>query len=547
MFSAAKPLRPQLCILYIWASLASRHTADAGKGVLGELMKFEMEAQMRLEQKMKLAPRMIQSMEILQLPILALQERIEQELNSNPVLEMAEPSNPEDAGPVERQSQDDIGEKDLVVDTDNNKVKDFERLDSLDDDYNDYMSRGEVFHRRTGSDESDRKLEAIKNTAAPPQSLHEHLTEQWQLVEAADGVKKAGSIIIDYIDERGYLTVRLEQLYNKDKADFTFDDLKQALQLVQKLEPAGVGARDLRECLLIQLVRRSESEDGMSQSSEDMSFEQRLVSEHMDELLENRLPSIARKMNCSVEEINRAIGRIAKLDTSPGLQIASVRNNPITADVIVEYLEDSDQLRRSDSEASDYSVRLADSDLPTLRVNSYYAKMAKDAKVNEKTKKFLQNNIRSAQWVIDAIEQRKNTLLKVARSIVKYQRDFFDKGQLYLKPLPMSKVADDIGVHLATVSRAVAGKYVQCSWGILPLRKFFSGGTEDAGGQEHSWEAIRAKLQQIIDDEDKSKPLSDDQIRKKLAEAGINNLARRTIAKYRKLLKIPTARFRKKY
>jgi RNA polymerase sigma-54 factor len=180
-------------------------------------------------------------------------------------------------------------------------------------------------------------------------------------------------------------------------------------------------------------------------------------------------------------------------------------------------------------------------------VNSYYAKMAKDAKVNEKTKQFLQNNIRSAQWVIDAIEQRKNTLLKVARSIVKYQRDFFDKGQLYLKPLPMSKIADEVGVHLATVSRAVAGKYVQCSWGILPLRKFFSGGTEDTQGQEHSWEAIRAQLQQIIDAEDKCKPLSDDQIRNKLAEAGINNLARRTIAKYRKLLNIPTARFRKKY
>jgi RNA polymerase sigma-54 factor len=490
-------------------------------------MKFGMEAQMRIEQQMKLAPRMIQSMEILQLPILALQERIEQELNSNPVLEMEEPSNPEGTGVVDRLPQDDIGEKDLIVDTDNNKVKDFERLDSLGDDYRDYMSRGEVFRRRTSPDEQDRKLEAINNTAAPPKSLHEHLTEQWQLVEAEDGVKKAGSAIIDYIDERGYLTIRLEQLYNKDKADFTLDDLKQALQLVQKLEPAGVGARDLRESLLIQMAQRSE----------DMSFEQRLISEHMDELLENRLPSIARKMNCSVEDINRAIERLSKLDTSPGLQIGTDRNHPITADVIVQYMEDSD----------DYSVRLADSDLPALKVSNYYAKMAKDAGVNEKTKQFLQNSIRSAQWVIDAIEQRKNTLLKVARSIVKYQRDFFDKGQLYLKPLPMSKVADDIGVHLATVSRAVAGKYVQCSWGILPLRKFFSGGTEDAKGQEHSWEAIRAKLQQIIDDEDKSKPLSDDQIRNKLAEASINNLARRTIAKYRKLLKIPAARFRKKY
>jgi RNA polymerase sigma-54 factor len=237
---------------------------------------------------------------------------------------MEEPSNPEGASPSDQQSQDDIGEKDLVVDTDNNKVKDFERLDGLDDDYDDYMGRGEVFRRRTNPDEQDRKLEAINNTAAPPQSLHEHLAEQWQMVEDEDGVKKAGSAIIDYIDERGYLTVRLEQLYSKDRADFTLDDLKQALQLVQKLEPAGVGARDLRECLLIQ----------MAQSSEDMSFEQRLVSEHMDELLENRLPDIARKMNCSVEEINRAIERMSKLDTSPGLQIGMDRNNPIRTTIL---------------------------------------------------------------------------------------------------------------------------------------------------------------------------------------------------------------------
>jgi len=482
---------------------------------------------MRLEQKMKLAPHMIQSMEILQLPILALQERIEQELNSNPVLEIEEPSSPEEESSVETQTSEDLGEKELTAETDSEKVEDFERIENLDDDYQDYMSRVEPFRRRTSTDEPDRKLEAMKNTAAPPQSLHEHLLEQWRLVDADEPIKKAGSTIIDYIDGRGYLTVRLEQLHNKDKADFTFDDLKEALELVQKLEPSGVGARDLKECLLIQ----------MAQSSEDMSFESRLVAEHMDELLANHLPDIARKMNCSIEAINHGIGRMSKLDTSPGLRIGKERNHPITADVIVQ----------SPNDSADYLVQLADSSLPSLRISSYYAKMSKDTGAGEKTRKFLQNNIRSAQWIIDAIEQRKNTLLRVAKAVVKYQREFFEKGQLYLKPLPMSKIADDIGIHPATVSRAVAGKYVQCSWGILPLRKFFSGGMEDDNGQAHSWEAIRGKLQQIINEEDKTKPLSDDQIRKKLAQIGINNLARRTIAKYRKLLHIPAARFRKKY
>ncbi|UCF43886.1 MAG: RNA polymerase factor sigma-54 [Planctomycetota bacterium] len=490
-------------------------------------MKLEMRPDMRLEQRMKLAPRMIQSMEILQLPILALQERIEQELNSNPVLEMEEPSGSEEGGSVEQEPADDIGERDFVVTTDANKGEDFQRIDSLDDDYRDYMTQAASFRRRLDTGEPDQKLEAIKNTAAPPQSLHEHLTEQWRMVEAETPVKKAGSAIIDYIDDRGYLTVRLEQLHNKDHAAFTLDDLKKALQLVQKLEPAGVGARDLKECLLIQ----------MAQCADDMSFEARLISKHMDELLQNRLPDIAKKMNCDIETVNRAIERIAKLDTSPGLQVGRDRNHAVTADVIVEPADDSD----------DYLVRLADSSLPGLRVNNYYAKMARNTATNEKTKKFLQNNIRSAQWIIDAIEQRKNTLLKVARSVVRHQREFFDKGQLYLKPLPMSRVADDVGVHLATVSRAVAGKYIQCSRGILPLRKFFSGGTEADNGEQRSWEAIRGELQRIIDAEDKAKPLSDDQIREKLAEAGIKNLARRTVAKYRKLMSIPAARFRKKY
>ena len=402
-----------------------------------------------MEQRMKLAPHMIQSMEILQLPILALQERIEQELNSNPVLEIEEPSNPEDTESVEERTENDIAEKDLVVKTDNDKVEDFERLDSLGDDFDDfkdYMGQAGPFHVRVASDEPDKKLEALKNTAAPPQSLHEYLADQWRLVEAEKAVKKAGETIIDYIDDRGYLTVRLEQLHNKDRGDFTIDNLKEALELVQKLEPAGVGARDLRECLLIQMAQNREEGPYFATKSQngnpDMSFESRLISEHMKELLENRLPDIAKKMNCGIDAINRAVERLSKLDTSPGLQIGRDRNHPITPDVIVE----------SSDNSGEYSVRLADSDLPRLRVNDNYAKMAKDAGVSEKTRKFLQNNIRSAHWIMDAIEQRKNTLLKVTKVIVKYQKDFFEKGQLHLRPLPMSKVANDVGVHLATVS-----------------------------------------------------------------------------------------------
>jgi len=453
---------------------------------------------------MKLAPRMIQSMEILQLPLLALQEKIEAELNSNPVLEQVEEESDEgESTPAGESSEgtesvetDEQGE--FVVKDDAGNVEDFQRLDSISADFDDYMDMaGPVrFRRRLG--ETDKKLEALQNTAANDVSLNDHLKEQWRLVEAEELVKNAGELIIDYIDEKGYLTVRLEQLHNKDKYKFGIEHLRQALELVQKMEPAGVGARDLRESLLIQ----------MAQFPEDMSFESELVSKHWDALLDNRLPQIAKKMKCSVEEINDAVAHMSKFDTSPGLQVGRNDNYPITADVTVEPNDDGG-----------YSLALRDTHIPNLRVNNFYAKMSKDRKIDSKTREFLQQNIRSAQWLMDAIVQRKNTLLKVAGSVVKNQREFFEKGRLYLKPLPMAKVADEVGVHIATVSRAVAGKYVQCPQGILPLRGFFSGGMKAADGSMQSWDAVRAKMQQIVDEEDKSKPLSDDEIRPDMSKS----------------------------
>jgi len=494
-------------------------------------MRMAMTGMMRLEQRMKLAPRMIQAMEVLQLPLLALQEKIEAELNSNPVLETVE----EQEGIDGEATPDSDGEIEFAanaepsISDDSRGVDDFERLERLEESepgFSDYMESVYSGGPQRTSGEADKKLEALQNTAAQEASLNDNLNEQWRLVDAEEPVKEAGRLIIDYIDEKGYLTVRLEQLHNKDKHSWSIEHLHKALGLVQKLEPPGVGARDLKECLLLQ----------MRQFPDDMSFEIRLVEKHWDELLENKLPQIARKMNCSVEDINAAIQRMSKLDTSPGLGIGRDHNHPISADIIVEPRDDGG-----------YSVRLTDTSVPNLRVNHFYARMAKDRGVDQKTREFLMQNIRSAQWFMDAIEQRKHTLLRVSEEIVEHQREFLDKGQLYLKPLPMATVADKVGVHIATVSRAVSGKYVQCPQGVLALRSFFNGGMENSEGESHSWDAVKAKLQQIVDGEDKSSPLNDDEIRKKLAESGMGDIARRTVAKYRKILNIPTARFRKKY
>lgn len=492
-------------------------------------MKLSMTGQMRMEQRMKLAPRMIQSMEILQLPLLALQERIEAELNSNPVLETADQPEQADSETAESAaaSQTSADEKEMVIGDDNDHIEDFQRLENFGEDFDEYLNNGGPIHPQpSGSGDPDKKMEALLNTAAQEQSLNDWLKDQWRLMDVDEKVRAAGELIIDYLDEKGYLTVRLEQLHNKEKHPFGMADLQAALELVQKLDPPGVGARDLRECLLIQ----------MRQSPEDLSFEIELVSKYWTELLENNLPQIAKKMNCSVERINEAIERLSKLDTSPGLGVGRNENYPINADVIVE-----------PDDRGGYEVRLADSFVPALRINSFYKKMARNRSIDDQTRDFLLKNIRSAQWFMDAVEQRKNTLLKVARAIVRHQHDFFTHGKLYLKPLPMAAIAEEVGVHIATVSRAVAGKYVQCPQGILPLRSFFSGGLEDPSGHQHSYDAIKAKLEEIVNNEDKTNPLSDEEIRKKLAEAGMGNIARRTVAKYRKLLNIPTAKFRRKY
>jgi RNA polymerase sigma-54 factor len=491
-------------------------------------MKLDMTNQMRLEQRMKLAPRMIQSMEILQLPMIALLEKIEAELNSNPVLEIAEPSEAQadSESDVERQSDTDAGEKDLAVNRDDNKADDFERLSDFSEHTDDYLSRTEVSRGARYDDEPDRKLEAMSNTPDKGQSLHDYLTEQWRLADADEKTKKAGQLIIDYIDEKGYLKVRLEQLHNKDRNDFGMEHLEKALELVRQLEPAGIGARDVKECLLIQ----------MAQSSEDMSFESQLVSKYLDKLLGNKLPEIARRMNCSVERVNEALLRMRKLDTSPGLQVSRERSQPVKVDVIVD-----------PAEGGGFKVYLAEKSIPALRINEHYADMARDKKLDGKTRDFLRTNIRSARWLMDAIEQRRQTLLRVSRAVVDRQREFFEKGTMYLKPLPMSEVADKVGVHVATVSRAVSGKYIQSPQGIMPLRDLFGGGMETDNGSSESFEAIRAKMQQIIDSEDKSKPLGDEAIRKKLEQMGIKDIARRTVAKYRKIMNIPTARFRKRF
>ncbi len=494
---------------------------------------------MRVDQRMKLAPRMIQSMEILQMSQAALEERIDQELASNPTLELQEPGADSDVLEADRKQQERDsreGERELVVGDDRDRAADFERLTNISEQYGeswDANTYGTARNRVSGSSgERDQKRDAMANTAARTDSLYDQLIVQWHLVETDQKIQKIGEYLIGFIDADGYLRTDRDTLLSQAPVDLGAEDLDRTLQrLQQNLEPPGLAARDLRECFLLQIDARV-----WQHPDEQLEDERLLVCDYLKDIEANHLPRIAKATGWGLDRVTEAIHNLRKFQPHPGRSLADHSPHRIRPDAIIEYEEDSDR----------YIVQLTHGRLPTLHISPTYLNMAADKSVEKKTRDFVGNNLRSARWLIDAISQRSGTLLRVIGVVIEAQRQFLEQGAQALRPLPMTLVADQLGIHVATVSRAVSEKYVQTPRGIFPLRSFFSGGTETESGDSMSWTAVQATLEQIIEHEEKSHPLSDDALVEKLKEHGIE-IARRTVAKYRKKLNIPAARQRRQY
>ena len=506
-------------------------------------MQLSQSLSMRPEMRQLLTPRMIQSMEILQMPLAALEERIEQELQSNPVLEFREgeseadvipDGDPADAQKVERAE----GERSLVVNEESGQSEDFERLAKISEYFEneEFFTNGSYSGRQQGSydGERDRKLDAMNNTAARGMTLTDHLMGQWAFIECPPGVRRAGEEIIKYIDAEGYLRTELEQIQKDSKDPLTVEDLHAVLSLVQTLDPPGVGARNLSECLLIQLEALREDEERAV--GHDFELERTLIVEHFHDLEMNRYPQISKRLGRPITELQAAVKRLGRLQPYPGKQIGGDDPPPIIPDAIIYYDEETDR----------YEIDMANDPAPNLFISGLYRKWLKNRDCDKKTREFLANNVRNARWLLESIEQRKSTITRVIRAVVDAQREFFDKGPEFLRPLPMIHVADQLGIHVATVSRAVSEKWIQSPRGVFPLRRFFSGGTTSAEGEDMSWDAVKEKLKAIIESEDKKNPLNDDEIVLKLKDQGID-LARRTVAKYRKILSIATARQRREF
>lgn len=505
--------------------------------------------QMRLEQR--LTPQLIQSMEILQLPLLALEARIQEEMAANPVLEeMSSNGDVDDVAPTEATAttQEDQADADS-----------FDRLDEMSRDLE--FDPGDLAYGsgRSYDGERDAKMDAMANTASRGENLKDSLLSQWHLLEMAPEVADAGEAIIDWMDEDGYLrresevhpraaengsdapaeqrpliikrtSTEIDRLMEEISLSRTplLDRhvLDEALDLVHTLEPIGVGARDLTECLLIQLHARGDFDP----------FHETLVRDHLVELGRNQFPQVSRKTGRSIDDIKDALKVIGRLQHHPGLLVGSADLPRISPDVMIEHDDDGDG----------YTVRLTRGNMPRLRISSQYKRMLKDKQQDKAARDFLRSRVDAAGALIDAIHYRRERMLELARLVVERQRDFFDYGPQFLKVLRMSDVAEEFGCDPSTISRTVDGKYVQSPRGIHPLRMFFTGGMTDESGEAVSWDSIKAKMKQVIDAEDKSKPLSDDEIAAKLSEVG-TPVARRTVAKYRSQLNIPPARQRREF
>ncbi len=505
-------------------------------------MQLSFSQQMKMSQQMKLAPRMIQSMEILQLPIMALKERIDQEMSENPLLEepVVEPEAAEttesgengepavEAAPAVAEKP--LDQKELVVDSEHDNQEDFERLLNMPEDWqeDDYTYSPRVSSNRI-SEDGERVHDAISNLVARPQSLQEYLLEQFGFFSCTPEIREFAEFLIQNLDGNGRLPASLDEMIQNFAQSFgrpvSPDDAQSALSLIQRLEPAGVGARDLRECFLLQIGPNTPLRDVLIT----------LITSHLEDLAENRLPVIERKTGYALDVIKAAREELLHLNPRPGRDFEAGAAPNVVPDISIE--QDA---------SGKYVVRLEDEYTPRLNISRKYQQILANGQADQQTRDYIKRKIESARWLIESIEQRYNTLKRVAQAIVDHQTAFLDKGPEHIVPLKMQQIADVVGVHVTTVSRAVDDKYVQTPRGIFALKRFFGGGTTTADGEEVALDIIRIKLKEIVDKENKSDPLSDDALVDELAKQGYK-LARRTITKYRKALKIPSSRQRRAY
>lgn len=472
------------------------------------VMKMNFNLNLIQTQKLIMTPELKQAIEILQFNAIELNEFINEELLNNPILEKL-------ATDIDEEPISEKVEQEFEYDLDKGDKPEIDWEDMVN-----YFDESRPISGSTYTADSDINYD---NFVADEENLKDYLLMQLKFSKLEDEVVKIGEYVIENIDDNGYLEMKNEEammLFNR-----THDDIEQIVRLIQTFDPAGVGARDIKECLLIQLYQQGFEE----------SLEETLVKEHLVELGEKKFAIIAKKLGESAERIQMAYDYIKTLEPKPGRSFSSMRDvRYVIPDVYVEKVKD------------EYVVTVNESASPRLQINGFYKKMLSQFSRDSLTNEYLSKNLQSALRIIKSIEQRRNTIYRVCTAIVEYQYDFFEKGLLYLKPLNLKDIADEIEVHESTVSRAVNGKYMQCPNGLFEIKYFFQSGVKGASGEGVSSESVKLVMKDMIDKEDTKKPLSDQFLADELVKAGIN-ISRRTVAKYRDELNIPPSSKRKRF
>ena len=488
-------------------------------------------------QSMVLAPQLRQSLKILQVPAMELRSAILEELESNPTLEELpyedisideqRDGNSLDQDPVESGSDFNDETEIPAPKTDNESAErldfsdEFEVLERMGEDWHGYLNEaaGEIPYTSEDAQRRQYFFDSLTNS----QSFQENLLEQARLVEEDENVLTALEYVLGSLDDNGLVTSKASDLALMSQLPLM--TIQKAVKLLQSLDPPGIGAESIADCLLLQLKRKGR----------ENSLAAKIITRQWKLLLRRRIPEIARSFRVTVKEVEEAIAEISLLDPAPGRKFSEDINQVIEADVTVQK-----------DENGEWQISLNNEYIPRLRISSEYKQLLAKGKLAGKDRDYLQNQFRSGRFLISAIEQRQQTIEKITRKLLEFQADFFEKGRAYLRPLTMNQVAESVGVHETTVSRAVSGKYIRSPLGLHEMKFFFTPGYQGEDGREVSNKSIKDRIAKIIESETPSKPLSDQKIVEILKAEGIT-IARRTVAKYREESGILPTNLRRHY
>lgn len=473
-----------------------------------------MKQNLSLGQSLVITPQLQQAIKLLQMSRQELENAVQAELEENPILDEAEVLQKEDLE-IAKQADAEISQPEPQrdeVSQDPQKQDEFEWESYLEANQKPPQSG------MAGSEE----IMNYENVISTTETLPDHLHWQVKMNGFSELEENIADLIIGYIDDDGYLKIPLEQI--AEEGQFDIEDVKDTLSLIHEFDPPGVGARDLKECLLVQAKHLEE----------DTNDVVALINNHLKDLEKKNYEAIAKALGKELQDVIEMCKIIYSMDPKPGRAYASNDTHYVTPDVYVYKIGD------------DYVVSLNEDGLPRLKISNFYKNMLKVSSTNKQEQDYIQEKLKSAVWLIKSIHQRQRTIHKVAESIVKHQKDFFDKGAEFLKPMVLRNIANDIGMHESTVSRVTTSKYMHTPQGIYELKYFFNSGLESSDGDTLASESVKLKIKDMIGKENTKSPLSDQKIAEVLSKEGIK-IARRTVAKYRELLRILPSSQRKRF